>query len=220
MGLAWASTAVVGFVINGICNKHKGTILGLVLAANGLGGAVYSQIYAPFLAESEGAFGYRNAYYVTAAILAAVLIFIIIFYKSPDKSLSGDLKKKQRNFSWEGISFGQAKKKVYFYFVCASVLITGLSLQGLTSVRSAFMQDVGFEVAFVATVSSVSAVSLTAFKFLSGVMYEKTGLRVTVTVCTLSAIAGVIVLFFITNSTAGRVLSMSYAVLIAIAVAA
>lgn len=216
-GLALAGTAVVGFVISKVCDKHKGTVLGAVLAANGVGGAVFSQVYALFLAESEGTFGYRNAYYVATVILAVVLVLIIVLYRNPDNSAVSAIQKKKRSFSWEGISFSQAKKTVYFYLVCASVFITGLSLQGLGSVRSAYMQDVGFDIAFVATVSSVGAVSLAGFKFFSGYMYDKTGLRGTVTMGTLSAITGITILFFITNSTAGKVLSVSYAVLMAIA---
>ena len=215
--MALASTAVVGFVISKVCVKHNGIILGAVLAANGVGGAVFSQVYALFLAESEGTFGYRNAYYFAAVILTAVLVLILVLYRSPDHSAGSAIREKPRSFSWEGISFSQAKKTVYFYLVCVSVFITGLSLQGLTSVRSAYMQDVGFDVAFVATVSGVSAVSLAGFKFFSGYMYEKKGLRATVTMGSLSAITAVTVLFFITNSPAGKVLSVSYAVLMAIA---
>ena len=217
VGLALASTAVVGFVINRICDRHKGPVLGVVLAANGLGGAVFSQVYARFLAESEGPFGYRNAYYVAAIILAAVLVLIIVLYRSPDHSAPSAVQQKQRSFSWEGIDFGQAKKTVYFYLVCVSVLITGLSLQGLSSVKSAYLDDAGLDIAFVATVSSVGAVSLAGFKFFNGYLYEKTGLRVPITTGALSAITAVIILFFITNSTAGKVLSVLYTLLMAIA---
>ena len=38
LGLSWSTTTMVGYLINKWCTKNKGTILGITLAANGLGG--------------------------------------------------------------------------------------------------------------------------------------------------------------------------------------
>ena len=40
LGVSWTTTTMVGYVIDRWCKEHKGTIMGAVLAANGLGGAV------------------------------------------------------------------------------------------------------------------------------------------------------------------------------------
>ena len=45
LGFAFASTTMVSCIINRWFDKNKGTVLGVVLAANGLGGALSSQIY-------------------------------------------------------------------------------------------------------------------------------------------------------------------------------
>ena len=216
IGIAWTGTAVVGFVINSVCTKHRGPVLGAVLAANGIGGAVFAQIYAPFL-STDDLFGYRKAYYLTAIILAAVMVLLLIFYKNPASARGNAPKKKQRAFTWEGIEFSKAKKTVYFYLVCACVFITGLSLQGLSSARSAYMQDVGFEMAFVATVSSVSAIALACSKFLSGIIFEKTGLRATVSIGVSCALAGIVILLFLTDSATGKALSIIYALMVSVA---
>ena len=40
IGLSWTTTTMVGYVINIWSKNNKGTIMGAVLAANGVGGAL------------------------------------------------------------------------------------------------------------------------------------------------------------------------------------
>ena len=86
VGMAWSSTTAIGYIVNRVCGKHKGTVLGFVLAANGVGGAVAAQVFTPFLNDAS-VYGYRNVFYIMAGIFAFVLILIIIFYKNPVSSL-------------------------------------------------------------------------------------------------------------------------------------
>ena len=44
LGLAWTTTSLVGIVVEKWFTSKKGTIMGFILAANGLGGAISSQI--------------------------------------------------------------------------------------------------------------------------------------------------------------------------------
>ena len=49
IGIAWTTTGMVGYVIDRWHKKNKGTIMGAVLAANGIGGAVAAQILSPII---------------------------------------------------------------------------------------------------------------------------------------------------------------------------
>ena len=82
LGLAWSTTTLVGIVVEKWFTGKKGTIMGFILAANGLGGALAAQIVGPIIRGSEDGFGYRKAYLVTAAILFAVgAVVVALFMK-------------------------------------------------------------------------------------------------------------------------------------------
>ena len=109
VGLSWTSTTIVGYVVNKVCTKNRGTIMGFVLAANGIGGAIAAQAISPFLNGTSGPFGYRNAYFLMACITAFILVVLLIFYKEPvavqenkEKAVST---KKARGTSWIGIEY-------------------------------------------------------------------------------------------------------------------
>ena len=68
IGFSWTTTTMVGYVVNVWCSKNKGTIMGLVLASNGLGGALAMQIVSPIIESSE--VGFKLAYGIIAIILA------------------------------------------------------------------------------------------------------------------------------------------------------
>ena len=219
VGWAWSGTAIVGRVVRKVCDKNLGVVLGIVMAANGIGGAVASQAYAPFLTRSntDNPFGYQGAYFLMAAIFAFVFLILLIFFKDPKTFTNRTIQKKQRSFTWEGIDFKKAKKTAYFYLVCICIFITGFSLQGLGSFRPAFLEDVGLSRAFIATLASVGAIVLTFSKFLNGLMFQKLGLRLTVTICIICELIGIVLLFFITAGTIGEVLSYAYMILLNIA---
>jgi MFS family permease len=219
-GLSWTGTTIIGYVVNKACRKNKGTIMGLVLAANGLGGAIITQVITPFIMQEGNPFGYRLAYYVMAGILAVVFVLLLVFYKEPEKDISENEKptaKKARGTGWVGIEFEKAKKRAYFYSACVCIFFTGMVLQGITTIYAAHMTDVGIDMGYISIVASVSSIALSLFKFLNGFFYDRFGLRITITIDCVSAIGVMICLLFVSNTPFGLVLAMTYAVLSAIA---
>ncbi len=215
IGLSWTTTTMVGAIVGKWCKENKGTIMGAILAANGLGGALAAQIVSPIIYEEGNAFGYRNAYFLTAVILLAVGAFILIFYKEnpPKQDESPAIhNKKSRGQSWVGIEYHQAVKKTYFYCAAVCIFLTGMILQGITGVAAAYMKDVGLDTEYVATVWSVHSLALAGFKFLTGLIYDKLGLRITMTICDITAVIVMVVLAVLTNSSLGMVLAMVYGI--------
>ena len=49
IGVSWTGTAMVSIVVNKWVKTNKGTITGIILAANGIGGAVAIQIISPII---------------------------------------------------------------------------------------------------------------------------------------------------------------------------
>ena len=136
LGLSWTTTTMVGFVIGRWCKEHKGTIMGAVLAANGLGGALAAQIVGPIISGSADGFGYRWAYQLTAIVLLTVGIVVVVLFKNaPDDAVAeAPGKKSPKGASWTGLSFEECLRTPYYYVACICICLSGLSFQGVNGV--------------------------------------------------------------------------------------
>ncbi len=213
IGIAWTTTTMVGCVVNKWFKEKTGTIMGIILAANGLGSAIAIQIITPII--ESNAFGYRNAYRLTAIILAALCVLVVIFFKNKPKNSQNDedvVHKKKRGRVWNGISYKQAIKMPYFYAAAACIFFTGFVLQGVVGVAAAHMRDVGLDPTYIGTVLSIHSLVLTAFKFLTGYFYDKFGLRTTMNICSITAVVVMVFLCMITDSVTGKIFAMIYGI--------
>ena len=215
IGLSWTTTTMIGSVVNRWCSENKGTIMGAVLAANGLGGALATQIVTPIIYQEGNPLGYKTAYLLTALILLVVGIIVAVFYK--ERSLAenikeGGHKKKGRGQSWVGIEYSDALKKAYFYCACICIFFTGFILQGITGIAAAHLKDTGLDAGYIALTMSFHSLALAAFKFLTGFIYDRFGLKVTANICSITAVFVMFVLAMVTNSAIGMILAMIYGI--------
>lgn len=216
IGVGLSSTTMVGYIVGLSCNKNRGTIMGVILAANGLGNAIATQVVSPLINAST--FGYRNAYQVMACVFVAMFIILLIFYREPHKPEGYTHKKKKaRGTGWIGIDYNTANKKLYFYGACVCIFFTGLCLQGIGTCKVPHMTDVGLDKQFITNVASFSALLLTVSKFATGFMYDRFGLRVTITIDCISAVVFMVMLYLISNSTMGMILCILLTIFYAIA---
>ena len=114
LGFSFTGTTMVGFIVNKWCKRNKGTIMGAVLASNGLGGALSAQVVSPIIESS--ATGYKLAYLLIAAIFLVVgtLVFLLVREPSEDEIEEGeDIAKKRRGESWIGVENDVVLKKSY-----------------------------------------------------------------------------------------------------------
>ena len=222
IGLSWTGTSMVSVVINRWVKKNKGTVTGAILAANGLGGAVSVQILSPIIFEEGNAFGYRNSYRIVALILAVMLVLVLAFFRDVPKGetaapVAAKKKRKARGTGWVGMDYSEIVKKPYFYLALLCMTLTGMALQGLGGISTPHMYDIGMEKAFVANLSSISSLCLLSSKFLTGFLYDKKGMRLTMNICLFSSFVSVTGLILLTNTPVGRVIALVRVVFAAIA---
>lgn len=204
VGLAWCTTTVVGFVIGKWFTEHRGTVMGIVMAANGLGVAVAAQIISPLI--DSGVFGYRKAYRVSAVVLGVVALLALLFFRDEPKGYTGAAelptgKKKQpkRARQWSGISYDTAKKQAYFWVLLLCVLLIGISVQAASGHTVTHLKDIGLDPVFVTNVWSFHGLALAAAKILAGWCFDKFGLKITLLFC---EIIGAVSIFMLAVSTA------------------
>lgn len=214
VGLAWTTTSMVGIIVNRWAKENKGTIMGAVLAANGLGGAIAMNIVSPIIESNRT--GFKTAYFVIAAVLLVAGIIVVLFIRNTPKNKANESieisKKKSRGNTWTGLAYKDTRKKWYFYGAIFCVFGVGFFLTACNGVAVQHMKDTGLDPVFVTTIWSVHSIVLALFKFLTGFIYDKTGLRATMLICTGTAIVVVICLALVTPTPEGKVLAIIYSV--------
>lgn len=117
IGLSWCGVTMASTIVNRTCTENKGKIMGAVLSANGIGGAVATQVLSPIIFAEGKPFGYRTSYIVVFVILAVVMTAVMIFYKEdPEKTGQEEVtrKKKKRGAGWIGMDYSSVVKKTIF----------------------------------------------------------------------------------------------------------
>ena len=90
-------------------------------------------------------------------------------------------------------------------------------LQGIYGISAPHLEDVGLDPTYVALVLSVQSIMLTVFKFAVGVIYDKTGLRITSNICFVTSVIVLVILACVTDSPTGKILAMIYGVGVSLA---
>ncbi len=219
IGFSWTGTTMIGCVINKWCKENRGTIMGAVLAANGIGGAIAIQLLSPII--EAGGDSYRNAYLLSGLVVLCVGVLVLIFMRESPKhyteSKTPHKKKRGRGEPWPGVPFEKAKATPYFYVALVCIFFTGFCLQGITGIAKAHMRDMGLTAEYVAYAMSFHSLALAGFKFLTGFIYDKLGLRFTTSMCSITAAVVMFLLALITNSPMGMAIAMIYSIFSALA---
>lgn len=211
-GLSFVGSTMASYVVKRRCTKYVGTIQGLVMAANGLGGSVAVQFVSPMIESAP--LGYRKAYWGVAIIIAAVAVLVAILFKE-DKSVphtQGAGKKKARGQGWDGMPYEAAKKRPYYLILCLCMFLTGFVLSGINGISTAHMRDVGIDAALVTNIMSVHSLMVMVFKFSTGVIYDWKGLRTTLLVGQISAAVVLIALSLASPSDFGIAMALVYSI--------
>jgi MFS family permease len=184
VGMSWTGTSLIGYVIGKWFKENRGTVMGFILAANGLGGAVSAQIVSPII--HSGAEGFRSAYRVIALCVFIVFLIALALFKDQPKGVSADgekpsasKKQPKRAQVWSGVEYKDVKTKPYFWILIFCIFMGGAATNTISSVSSAHFGDVGLDTAFIATALSLHSLSLTVSKIAAGFCYDKIGLRFT-----------------------------------------
>lgn len=218
-GFSFTTTAMVGCVVNKWFSKNRGTVMGIILSANGIGSVVAVWILYPVAHRAGDAFAYRDAYRLTIAVLLVTMLIVAVFLKK-EKPASGEAtapEKREQGGKWIGMDYPTAIRQKYFWIMTVCIFITGFMLQGITGIAAAHLEDVKMDAGLIKTVLSIGSIALTASKFLTGFIYDRTGLRFTVALCSVAAVITMFSLATAGNGAFGQIAAFLYAVLSSLA---
>ena len=214
IGLSFTATTMVGYIVGMWCSKNKGTIMGAVLASNGIGGAI-AIAAAGSMIDPDVVGSYRSAYKMIAIVLAVTLLVLFIFFKDKkqndgEENTEDTKKAKKRGMDWAGIDISVAVRRFYFWGALICIFFSGVIIQGTSGIVKMHMTDVGIDYGKVLALLSFGSIVLASAKFLTGFIYDRGGLRVTATWCTAIAIISSFLLAFTKAGSLGFVLAVIY----------
>lgn len=214
LGIVFSGGTMASTVVRRWFDKDIGKVTGIVMSANGIGGAIASQIISPLINNGE-TFGYRKAYLLSAIFSVIISTVVLVFVRDNPNAEAAPTKgaKKTRGALWDGIPFDQVKRKPYFYLTFAMILLTGISLQSVGTISIVYMEDLGMNATFVAATATVSSLVLTFAKIFTGFSYDKKGLSFTLLLCHCCSLVAYLLNANLTNTTIGMVFAMTATVL-------
>ena len=206
VGLSWCGTIMASTIVNRTYTENKGKIMGVVLSANGIGGALAAQMVSPIIFAEGKPFGYRTSYILVACILFVVMLVVMLFYKEAPKQPGQEVvkKKKARGAGWIGIDYKEVVKKPYYYIVIFCIFITGVALTGISEIATPHMYDMGLSKPYVAILASIGSVMLTVSKVSTGFTFDKFGTKTAMNICYSCLVVSLVGLVLVANTPFGR----------------
>ncbi len=206
VGEAFQNTAGAAQLLNNWFRSNRGKIMGVVMSATGLGGAVLSVVLSAII---EGA-GWRAAFWVSAGLLAiAALIALVVFRDHPEEcglepyGAEEDAPSKKRNarahIEWEGVPGKQLLREPIYYVAAVTTLVCSVCAYSSFSTFAAHLQDQGLAPSVAASCYSVLLFGLAGAKVLMGAFSDRYGANAAMMICMVCGIAGMFLMINVTT---------------------
>ncbi len=195
----FCSTSAASWMVNTWFRKHQGTILGLVTAATGLGGSLFSVV----LSRVIQAGGWRWSYWLSGILVACVGLLLLLLSRNRPADLGlrpfgegtghGKKPKKENRDHWYGYEAKEIYRKPTFYLMILVVFLSCCCAYVAFSVVAAHLQDCGMSAQEAALVQSVMLLCLAGAKFVCGALSDWLGAKTINLLCMLCTVAGLVV---------------------------
>ncbi len=181
---AFTGTACVSRLVSSWFHRHKGTVLGLVTAATGLGGAIFSVLLTGVNQGSGWRWGYRLC--GVLLLILAVLVVLIIRNRPEDMGLlplgeehEGHKEHRKRLLhrpdAWGGLPMEKLKRQPTFYLALLATVLSCLCSYAGTSFLVPHLRDQGMSPERAAGMQSLMMLLLAASKILYGTVCDRIG---------------------------------------------
>ena len=208
------ATTTVSRVIGDWFHRYQGTILGLVGASSGIGGS----LAATALSGVIGSSGWRTAYLVSALLLAAAGVLVLLLLRSRPDNIGlmpygfGYQPKKinRRADHWEGFSMEELFRRPSFYLMLLATLLSTFSIYLAFHVIIPHMQGRGLTQAEAAAQQSTMMIVMAVSKIIYGFLCDKIGTKWVVLLCMVLSVTGLWALTGVTDTNSASVAVLLY----------
>lgn len=198
LGESFLNTAGIARLTANWFRSHHGAVIGVIMAASGLGAAALGIVLAAVIERS----GWRASFYAGAGLMVVTgLLTVFVIRDTPaERGLAPyDAPEKQRARAkaprqWEGHTLAALLKKPYFYLAALSVFLCSIGTYGAYPSVTAHLQDQGMDARFAASMYSLMMLLLAAAKIGIGALSDRVGAGRSMLLCMLCAAFGIALL--------------------------
>jgi len=193
------NTAGVTFLIGKWFHKHRGTVLGLVTAATGLGGSVLCLVLTGVMEKG----GFRSAYLCAAVLFVALCVLILLLVRETPEKMgrkaygAGEVNlgnKKLSSEYWLGFSFQELLRKPTFYLMLVGTFLSCCFIYFPYQVLVPHLQGCGLSLQEATLCQSIYLVTLAIMKFLMGALSDRIGARKVTMICMAASVACLVIM--------------------------
>ncbi len=188
MGLfgVFCDTANLLQLIRNWFHRHQGMVIGMVTAASGIGGALFSLMFDFFIQH----YNWHIAIWAASAfhLLVGVLVVLFLFTLPKDKGLvplgeEEELKARRHRHivkqmsKWRGLPLHELQRKPMLYLSLAATFLDGVCCYATFYIVVPLLQDNGLSSTFAASMQSTMLLSMAGTKFLFGALSDRVSIR-------------------------------------------
>lgn len=173
-------SAGISRLINDWFHKYRGTILGLVTAASGVGSSLLGIVQSAAVERVS----WRLSFAIVAGLqlALALILFLLVRNKPQEMGLrpygegqggSGD----KQSVSWDGFSMESLKKQPCYYAMLVCVVLSSVCVLSTQYNIVPYFQDCGMSVTRTGKLYGFMMLALSVFKLLLGVLCDAIGAK-------------------------------------------
>lgn len=204
-------SAGISRLVNDWFHKYRGTVLGLVTSASGVGSSILG------IAQSAAVenVSWRLSFGIVAGLqfFLAFILFVLVRSKPQDIGLrpygeGGAGPVKKRNTNWKGFSPETLKKLPCFYLLCVCVVISSVCVLATQYNIVPFFQDCGMSVIRTSKLYGIMMLALSVFKLLIGVLCDAIGTKRVLVISHCACALGLVLILLLNKTDAAMITAM------------
>lgn len=184
LSAGFSSSATASRVIGSWFHRYRGTVLGVVSASTGVGGALLCMLFADVIENHS----WQASYLLSAVFIVIILILVLVFIRNKPSDMGlnpygmGYVSKKAKNKRtedhWLGLTMQQLIRRPSFYLMIVCTFLSCTCTYLAFSVVLPHLQDQGLTSTEAATLQGAMMILLAVGKVLCGVLSDKFGPKI------------------------------------------
>ena len=197
------ATSGVSRLLNLWFHKYRGTVLGIVSAATGIGSTLLGLIQAYAIDNVS----WRLSFLIVAGLqaLTALVVFLLVRNSPEDLGLKPlgwgqAIKTKKKTPQWEGFTMAQLKKRPIYYMLACFALLSVLSVISSSYNLVPYFQECGMSATEASKLYGIMMLVLGGVKLLMGVLCDIITTKRVTLLCHVACTAGLLMVLLLPKS--------------------
>jgi MFS family permease len=184
IGISFALTSItsISILINNWFDQRQGFLLGIIASGSGFGGGFFSIVIGNHIVQQ----GFKSAYLLSAILLAAVAVPVILLIRSkPNPEQQSPLKNldaapktgRQTDSNLSQLSLKQFFNTPTNLLALLGIFIIGVTFYPVLVSAPPYLVDKGFDARFVAAITGAIFFVLGVAKIVIGLIHDRLGIK-------------------------------------------